>query len=175
MVFTGDWHGYEDDEIDPDDPDPNRGTYPPHCMGRSDDPSEREGAQIIESIRPANPVVLSADADAVRAGAVARLAVEESRPIFIQKTRFDVFEGNPAAGDLVRSLEDVLDRDLEIYVAGVARDVCVTAAVDGLAGRGYDVVGLRDATWGLGLEAEHVTLARWRGEGRVSETSALGD
>ncbi|MXX56556.1 MAG: hypothetical protein F4Z44_12400, partial [Gemmatimonadetes bacterium] len=29
MVYTGDWHGVEDDEIDPVAPDPSRGTYPP--------------------------------------------------------------------------------------------------------------------------------------------------
>ena len=36
VVFTGDWHGYDDAEIDTEAPDPERGTYPPHCMGRSE-------------------------------------------------------------------------------------------------------------------------------------------
>lgn len=173
MVFTGDWHGYGDAEIDPERPNPAGGTYPPHCMGRSDDPEEQRGAWIIESVRPANPVVLELEHGPEDARAVAALAVEESRPIFIHKTRFDVFEGNAAAAALVRSLEEVLDRSLEIYVAGVARDVCVTAAVDGLAARGYEVVALRDATWGLGLEAEEETLHRWKEEGRVVRTAEL--
>lgn len=173
MVFTGDWHDHGDAEIDPDDPDPSRGTYPPHCMGRSDDPEEREGAEIIESVRPANPVVLEVDATDGEAREAVRLAVDESRPLFVHKTRFDVFEGNPATVAMVEALEEVLDRHLEIWVAGVARDVCVTAAVDGLAERGYDVVAIRDATWGLGLEDEEETLARWAEEGRVVSTGEL--
>lgn len=175
MVFTGDWHDYGDAEIDPEDPDPLDGTYPPHCMGRSDDPAEREGARIIESIRPANPVVLEVGATDEDARDVVALAVDESRPIFIHKTRFDVFEGNGATERLVRELESVLDRDLEVWVAGVARDVCVTNAVDGLARRDYDVVALRDATWGLGLEDEEDTLARWAREARVTTTAELPD
>lgn len=175
MVFTGDWHAREDPEIDPHDPDPRKGTYPPHCMGRSDDPAEREGARIIESIRPANPVILEVGADDHEARNVAVLAVEESRPVFIRKTRFDVFEGNPATDALVRKLEEVLDRDLEVWVAGVARDVCVTAAVDGLTRRGYDVVAVRDATWGLGLEGEEETLSRWARTGRVVSLDELPD
>jgi nicotinamidase-related amidase len=173
MVFTGDWHGYGDEEIDVHAPDPEEGTYPPHCMGRSDDPAEQEGAWIIDSVRPMNPVVLELDADESDAMRVARLAVEESRSVFVKKTRFDVFRGNGATEDLVRSLEQILDRDLEVYVAGVARDVCVTAAVDGLADRGYPVVAIEDATWGLGLEPESQTLARWAAKGRVTTTAQL--
>ncbi|MCH7659762.1 MAG: hypothetical protein IH933_04000, partial [Euryarchaeota archaeon] len=35
----------DDAEIDPHAPNPQAGTYPPHCMGRSDDPDERAGAE----------------------------------------------------------------------------------------------------------------------------------
>ena len=37
VVYTGDWHNYEDAEIDPVAPDATKGTYPPHCMGLSPD------------------------------------------------------------------------------------------------------------------------------------------
>jgi len=172
IVFTGDWHA-PDDEIHPENADPARVTYPPHCLGQSDDPMERQGAEFIESVRPANPVVLEPTATAVEARAGTRLAVEESRAIHIQKSRFDVFEGNPSAEHVVGTLELVLDRDLEIYVAGVARDISVTAAVVGLAERGYEVVALKDATWGFGTEAEDTTLARWAHSGRVVSTEDL--
>ena len=56
---------------------------------------------------------------------------------------------------------------------GVARDVCVTQAVDGLQARGYAVTAVRDATWGLGLEPEAETLARWAGQGRVVTLAEL--
>ena len=174
LVYTGDWHGLEDPEIDPVDPDPARETYPPHCMGRSSDPDERAGAEVIAEIRPVDPVVLAHDASARDAARVAREAVSERRPVFVRKTRFDVFEGNPGCAAFLRALEEALGRALRFVVVGVARDVCVTQAVDGLQARGYDVTAVRDATWGLGLEPEDVTLARWAERGRVVTLAELG-
>ncbi|MDE2783695.1 MAG: isochorismatase family protein [Gemmatimonadota bacterium] len=173
MVYTGDWHGVEDDEIDPVAPDPARGTYPPHCMGRSPDPDVRAGAAVIAGIRPVDPVVLAHDAGIDAAEEAAQRAVAERRPVFVQKTRFNVFEGNPGADAFVRSLGDALGRPLRFVVIGVARDVCVTQAVDGLQERGYEVAAVRDATWGLGLEAEEATLARWAERGRVVTVAEL--
>ena len=167
IVYTGDWHGLDDAEIDPVAPDPARDTYPPHCMGRSPDPEERAGAEVIEEIRPVDPLVLAHDAAEEDAVLVARLAVRQRRPVFVQKTRFNVFEGNSACETFVRSLGEALGRALEFVVIGVARDVCVTQAVDGLQARGHAVTAVRDATWGLGLEPEAETLARWAGKGRV--------
>ena len=173
LVYTGDWHGLEDAEIDPVAPDPALGTYPPHCMGRSPDPEERAGAAVIAGIRPADPIVLAHDASTEAAEAAAHRAVAERRPVFVQKTRFDVFEGNPGADAFVRSLGEALGRPLRFVVIGVARDVCVTQAVDGLQDRGYEVTAVRDATWGLGLEREEVTLARWAERGRVVAVAEL--
>ena len=173
IVYTGDWHGPEDAEIDPVDPDPARDTYPPHCMGRSPDPDERAGAQLVAEIRPEDPLVLAHDAVDEEAVLVARLAVRQRRPVFVRKTRFNVFEGNPACEAFVRSLGEALGRALEFVVIGVARDVCMTQAVDGLQARGYAVTAVRDATWGLGLEPEGETLARWAGKGRVVTVAEL--
>lgn len=173
IVYTGDWHGLDDPEIDPVAPDPARDTYPPHCMGRSPDPVERAGAEVIEEIRPEDPLVLAHDAGDEEAVLVARLAVKQRRPVFVRKTRFNVFEGNPACETFVRSLGDALGRALEFVVIGVARDVCMTQAVDGLQARGYAVTAVRDATWGLGLEPEAETLARWAGRGRVVTLAEL--
>jgi nicotinamidase-related amidase len=173
VVFTGDWHSYEDEEIDPENPDPQKGTYPPHCMGRSHDPRERVGAQIIPEIRPKNPLFLEIGASDERARALAARAVSRNRPIFIQKNRFDVFEGNQATESLIQGLANALERPLEFYVVGVARDVCVTQAVDGMQARGFRVTALKDATWGLGLEPEEETLARWAKTGRVISVAEL--
>ena len=173
LVYTGDWHGLEDDEIDPVAPDPARETYPPHCMGRSPDPDERAGAEVIAQVRPRDPVVLAHDATEDAAARVARRAVAERRPVFVQKTRFNVFQGNPACDAFVRALGEALGRALDFVVIGVARDVCVTQAVDGLQARGYAVTAVRDATWGLGLEDEAATLGRWAGRGRVVTLAEL--
>lgn len=173
LVYTGDWHGYDDEEIDPDTPDPSTGTYPAHCMGRSDDPGEREGARILVSVRPDDPVILDREASRVEAREAARAAVRDRRPVWIHKNRFDVFEGNEATDAFVEALAGELGEGLEFVVAGVSRDVCVTKAVDGLQARGYRTVALRDATWGLGLEPEEETLARWRRGGRVMTLDEL--
>nr|MDQ3389054.1 hypothetical protein [Gemmatimonadota bacterium] len=50
VVFTGDWHAHGDAEIDPQSPDPAAGTYPPHCMGMSEDAEERRGAEILATV-----------------------------------------------------------------------------------------------------------------------------
>jgi nicotinamidase-related amidase len=171
MIYTGDWHGLEDDEIDVESPDPARGTYPPHCMGRSADAAERIGAEIIAEIRPENPLILDRDASPEEARAVAENAVANGQPVFVQKDRFSVFEGNRATDDFLDGLSDALGgAALDFYVLGHARDVCVTAFVDGVqsparSDRGYRVIALSDCTAGLGLESEAVTLARWSGAG----------
>ncbi len=167
LVFTGDWHAADDAEIDAVAPDAARGTYPPHCMGLSDDPEERRGAAILESVAPDDPVVLPRGATPEQAREVARTAVRGRRPVFVHKERFSVFEGNPGAEALLDELRVLLGEPLEIVVAGVARDVCVTQAVDGMRERGYSTVAVRDATWGLGLEDEAATLERWARGGRV--------
>ncbi|HEU4562754.1 MAG TPA: isochorismatase family cysteine hydrolase [Longimicrobium sp.] len=173
MVYTGDWHAYGDEEIDPVSPDATKGTYPPHCMGLSDDAAERDGAQIHASVRPESPIILPRDASDEQAREVAQGAVRERRPVFIQKSRFNVFEGNPAADALVRELKTLLGGRVEIYVAGVARDVCVKQAVEGMLDplRGYPVTVVTDATWGLGLEEESASLSRWSQAGAALITT----
>ena len=174
IVYTGDWHSYADEEIDAAAPDPARGTYPPHCMGLSDDASERDGAEIIESIRPENPIVLARAASPEDARAAARRAVAERRPLFIHKSKFDVFEGNPATDDLILALREELKKPVEVFVAGVARDVCVKQAVEGMLApeRALPVTLITDATWGLGIEKEEESLARWLSSGAALMTTA---
>jgi nicotinamidase-related amidase len=173
VVFTGDWHSYDDEEIDTVAPDATRGTYPPHCMGLSPNAAEREGAEIHASIRPADALVLERGMSNDEARSIAARAVAERRPVFIHKNRFDVFTGNPAAGAFLRELAARLGGQVEIYVAGVARDVCVKNAVEGMLDpvRGYPVTVVTDATWGLGLEPEAESLARWTAQGAALVTT----
>jgi nicotinamidase-related amidase len=172
VVFTGDWHAYGDAEIDPVHPDPARETYPPHCMGMSDDPAERAGAEIHPSVRPDDPIILARDATPCAAREAVERALAERRPVFIQKDRFDVFRGNPSAEAFLAELRRRLGL-LDVYVAGVARDVCVKHAVEGLLRpeRGCLVTLVTDATWGLGLEPESASLARWSRDGAALITT----
>lgn len=171
IVYTGDWHAHDDPEIDPVAPDASKGTYPPHCMGLSEDADEREGAFIIPEIRPANPVVLTRDASDPDARDAARRAVDEWRPVFIQKSLFSVFEGNAATDALLHALRERLDAPLEVFVIGVARDVCVKGAVEGMLERRIPVTLVTDATWGLGLETEAESLRRWMDAGAALVTT----
>lgn len=183
LVYTGDWHAADDREIDAIAPDAARGTYPPHCMGLSADSAERAGAALLPSIAP-DPnvvVVLGRDAtdDEARAAAVDALT---GRPVFIQKREFSVFEGNPGTDPFVEALTAQLTAQLTgraaaptFVVCGVAADVCVRQAVDGLLARGHAVIVVRDAIWGLGLERTDALLARWAAAGvQVVTSEALG-
>jgi nicotinamidase-related amidase len=174
MVYTGDWHAHDDPEIDPVSPDALEQTYPPHCLGLSEDATEREGAMVIAEIRPENPVVLGRDATEADAGEVVRVALEERRPVFIRKSRFSVFEGNAAADAFLRDLRARLGGEVEVYMAGVARDVCVKGALEGMldASRAVPVTLVTDATWGLGIEPEAESLRRWMDAGAALVTSA---
>jgi len=178
MVFTGGWHGLEDPLIDALNPDPARGTYPPHSMGRSPNASERAGAEVVSEIRPHDPLILPHDAVVADAEAIAERAIRESRPVFVRKAGFDVFEGNPGTGAFLRAVSRRIGGDggpaPRLLVAGVPRDLSVSHAVSGMNERGYDVTVLKDTTWGLGLEAEADTLARWAGEGSVTTLGELG-
>lgn len=168
VVFTGDWHGYDDREIDANAPDPQHGTYPPHCMGLSPDEDERRGAAIVADVNPgADVVVLPRDATAEMARRVAARTVRERQPVFVQKSEFSVFEGNPVTDVFLRALRDEIGRPLEFIVCGVATDVCVKGAVDGLLDRELQVRVLSDATWGLGLLGPEQTFDLWRRRGAL--------
>jgi nicotinamidase-related amidase len=174
IVYTGDWHGYDDAEIDRVAPDATRGTYPPHCMGLSPDADEREGAMIIADIRPGDPVVLERDASEADARDVARRALDELRPVFIHKSRFSVFEGNPGTDAFLNALRERLGEPVEVYMIGVARDVCVKGAIEGMLdpARALPVTLVTDATWGLGIEPEAESLRRWMDAGAALTTTA---
>lgn len=166
VVFTGDWHDYGDREIDTVAPDATKGTYPPHCMGLSADAEERHGASLISEIDPGvGALILPRDANDVLAREVAHRAVAERRPVFVQKREFSVFEGNAGANAFVAMLREVLGGVADFLVCGVATDVCVKQAVDGLLDRSASVVVVRDATWSLGLLGDAETFDAWMGRG----------
>lgn len=176
VVYTGDWHAYGDREIDTVTPDASKGTYPPHCMGLSPKEEERAGAELIAEIDPGpSAIVLARDATADRARDVASSAIRERRPVFVQKREFSVFEGNDGADAFVAALRETLGEWAEFVVCGVATDVCVKQAVDGLLDRGAPVTVVRDATWSLGLLPPEETYERWSARGATVTSSSRLD
>lgn len=175
IIYTADWHAMDDREIDAVAPDPALETYPPHCMGLSEDPDERLGAEIIADVAPGpDLLVLDRDATPAEARELSRRAVMERAPMLIQKREFSIFTGNAATDPLLRALEASLGTPPEFVVCGVAADVCVRHAVDGLLERGYPVTVVRDATWGLGLLRPDQTFDSWASRGaRIVDTAEL--
>ncbi len=166
VVFTGDWHAYGDREIDTVAPDPLKATYPPHCMGLSTDAVEQAGARLIPEVDPGDTtIVLPRDATDQMARDAARRAVAEHRPVFIQKSEFSVFEGNRATAAFIQTLRDALGASVQFVVCGVATDVCVKQAIDGLLDRSANVHVITDAMWSLGLLGPPETFDLWARRG----------
>lgn len=157
-VGTGDWHTLDHREIDPENPDFET-TYPPHCMA-----GER-GSEKIPETALRDPVMIPLRASNGEARAAVRTARGGDRDLFLRKQEFSCFTGNPATETLLEEL------DADAYVVyGVALDVCVRHAVEGMLERGATVYVVEDATRGLGLEDREELLSRWeqRGARRVT-------
>lgn len=169
VVYTGDWHTDGDAEIDRKAPD-FVNTYPAHCMGAGHDPAERDGAALIPEVLPSRAMaVLSRDATPRDAERIAAQAAS-GQPVFIQKQRFSVFEGQPQTDRFLACLTTQLGARPDVIVCGVATNVCVRQAVDGFLDRGYAVTVVRDAIWGLSAEAEHDLVEAWRLRGAAIAT-----
>lgn len=162
MIFTGDWHGYDDAEIDTINPD-YFSTFPPHCMGRTDSP---DGAELIQEFMDKDMVVLSlADSFKTRQAHLVS-AVNSGKPVFVQKNRFDVFSGHPQFEQLLKTLLSTTEEDgLHLHVIGVASDVCVHHAIRGCVLRGHTVTVYEDAIYGLDPEAVLDCKAVWKERG----------
>ena len=169
VTYTGDWHRRDDPEIDLLAPDPMKGTYAPHCMGMSDDPIERVGAELVLQVRPPHELlVLERGISGSQARQVALDSVRTGRSAFIQKYQFSVFAGASGVDEYLAGLEEALDAELVIVVCGVATDVCVKHAIDGFLARHYPVILLTDATYGLGLEDANGLVAEWQRRGLIA-------
>jgi nicotinamidase/pyrazinamidase len=158
-IATGGWHHPHHREIDNDTPD-FVNTFPPHCM------AGEKGSEKIPGTALRDPLVLPLRSDQGRAWDIARRAVREKRDIFVQKEEFSCFTGNSATEALIEALDPKV-----IVVYGVALDVCVRHAVEGMLQRGRRVLLVEDATWGLGIEKPENLFERWDAAGLVRVTA----
>lgn len=152
VVNTMDWHFKDSKELS-DTPDYVE-TFPPHCMANT------EGVRFIEETSPdagTTMVVDWAEQKGMNFHDIHRF-----RNIIIRKDAFDVFEGNNLTTAIVNNLGiPFLDRPTFI-VYGVAGDICVSFAVDGLMKRGYDVVLVYDAIKSLNQSNFDKKLEEWK-------------
>ncbi len=149
VVNTGDYHTPKDKEIS-DKPD-FKETFPEHCIIGT------EGMEFIHETYPkeqANYVIVSGDDKEIDEELL------RVRNIVIYKNAFDVFQGNKYTEEVLRQLNPD-----QIFVYGVATNVCVNQAVLGLLQRKKDVVIVRDAIKELPGSSSKQFLDDWQSKG----------
>jgi len=163
IVATADDHDIGHAEIS-DAPD-WKSTYPPHCM-RGTPGQAKVSETALRTPRLVHPVPHEADD-------LATQLLAHDGDILLLKPGTDVFRWNPNADTVLRALAPS-----RVVVYGVATDVCVVAAVDGLARRLPDaeIVVVQDAVAALDPERGRALLAEWsaRGISVISSAQLLG-
>ncbi len=163
VVNTADWHTTQSREI-------VTGEFPEHCIQGT------SGAEYVPATQPDDPYTISWTDKRFDAHKVI-----QHRNIILYKDEFDVFHATGAP-----HTEDVLDilHPNEVFVYGVATNVCVNDAVLGLLnyskkrGRSIDVYVIKDAIKELPADiAGDVgpVLDRWSAEGAQYTTTASLD
>jgi nicotinamidase/pyrazinamidase len=150
VVNTADYHNQDSDEFS-EEPDFDQ-TFPPHCVAGTD------GAKYVEATRPGNPLKIDwreePDWDDVMA---------HEGDFVLYKDAFDVFAGEPES-PYASEVVGTLDPERAV-VYGVATDVCVDYAVEGLLDRGVDVYVVEDAVKGIDPENSRETMESWESQG----------
>lgn len=79
---------------------------------------------------------------------------------WIKKDYFDVFKDSD-------EVEELLGQEAPDYIAvyGVATNVCVNFAIQGMLQRGYKVIAVEDAMKGLSEEGEKKVKENWKSKG----------
>ncbi len=111
-------------------------TFPPHCI------KDTVGQAFVEATKPDSAAILNWDTS-YSLEEINEL-LSQHRNIVIRKDVFDVFANNPNAENVLKLLAPQ-----QIFVYGVASNVCVDFAVKGLLKRGYNVYVVEDAIKGL--------------------------
>lgn len=150
VVNTADYHNQDSAEFS-EDPDFQE-TFPPHCLAGS------EGAGYVPATRPENGMELDWREEADWAE-----VMDHDGDFILYKDAFNVFAEEPEsphADELVKTLNPE-----QAIVYGVATDVCVDYAVEGLLERGVHVYVVEDAVKGIDPEASEQAINRWDGKG----------
>lgn len=150
VVNTADYHNQDSNEFS-EDPDFQE-TFSPHCIAGS------EGADYVPATQPENAMELDWREEADRAE-----VMDHEGDFVLYKDAFDVFAGEPESPH-ADELVETLDPNRAV-VYGVATDVCVEYAVEGLLDRGVEVYVVEDAVKGIDPEASDDAVSRWSDRG----------
>lgn len=130
VVNTADYHYPNSAEFDANPDFIN--TFPEHCMANT------RGADYIRETDPEDPVVFDWDKEYLITPEL--FSREDHRNFVIRKDAFDVFTGNPMTETILKHLKPDV-----VVVYGVTTNVCVDAAVKGLAKKVNKVIVIEDA------------------------------
>ncbi len=152
VINTADWHKPDSKELSrtPD----FMTTFPEHCMQNT------AGARYIPATKPTAPYTIDWEAEGFDAK-----KVKETREVTLYKDAFDIFAGNKYAAKVVNILKPEL-----AVVYGVATNVCVNYAVQGLLERKVKVVVPLDAIKELPTLPLEETLNAWTQKGAILTT-----
>lgn len=133
-------------------------TFPPHCI------KDTYGVENVDVTTKQDPLYVEHDFTYNNRGddLVNRIRSHIDEVVF-RKDNFDVFAqngGNPYAAKVLRDLG--VERAI---VYGVATDVCVNFAVQGLQKLGIEVYAISDTMAGVTPAGHFATLDKWREQG----------
>lgn len=150
IVASSDNHDPDDAELS-DTPD-FKDTFPPHCLRGT------PGQARIPQTALEHPLLIEPEA---AASALPALLENHSGDILFHKHWFDVFT-NPHVSPVVEGLGIT---DVVLY--GVALDVCVACAVEGLLARhpALALTVVEDAVRGIDEDGRDALLGGWRARG----------
>ena len=148
-INTADWH-FDDSEELSNTPD-FINTFPPHCVGNT------HGVGYIDETNMKDDINITFKWDVDYSDKFMEEAISRLREIIITKDKFDLFSSKHT-DKLINILRDEYTN---VVVYGVAGDVCVKYAVDGLLERGFNVYLVEDATKALNIENYDTIKRNW--------------
>lgn len=157
IVNTADWHNKDSKEFSSNPDYVN--TFPEHCVIGT------KGAEFIEATQPINPYVID-----WRDQAFDSYKLNNAKEVVLYKDAFSIFEGNKFANEVVQALNPD-----NVIVYGVATNVCVDQAVQGLLSRGKNVYVVQDAVKELPESDLEKIFSSWKGVNITSTKKVLED
>lgn len=162
IIYSGDWHGYDDSEIDTINPNFTK-TFPPHCMGDSDSP---DGAFIVEDLLPAKMISLSIGPSLDELLSLVKQAIVTGSSLFIHKKDFDIWRGRPEFDEILSFIMTSFEEDsIEFYTAGVVTEICVNSFILGALERNHKVVVFEDGIHEIDSEKAKDCINNWKSSG----------
>ena len=157
VVASIDYHSDDDVELS-DNPD-FLVTFPPHCLAGS------EGAEKVPETRSANTHWIDEKKISTR---TVDLMMQREESLVLRKQQFDVFS-NPNAAVLLQK-----SSPQRIFIYGVALDVCVAHAINGMIERGYGerIILVEDAVKAINPQRGNEMIEEWKMKGVNTATTA---